>query len=154
MNCMQKSPVVWMGGKSRIMKHLLPLIPEHKRYVEVFGGSGALLFTKDPLISEIEVYNDLDGGLVHFFRTLRNKEQFAELERLCSLTVYSREEWVNARDALDAETDPVQRAFLWYVVNRMSFGGRHGGSWGSVTTSCSGPVGNRMAGTAARWISG
>ncbi len=33
-----KSPLSWVGGKSRMVHKLLPLIPEHKTYVEVFGG--------------------------------------------------------------------------------------------------------------------
>lgn len=39
-----RSPICWMGGKSRQLKTLLPLVPEHNCYVEVFGGAGWLLF--------------------------------------------------------------------------------------------------------------
>ena len=35
-----KSPLKWVGGKSKMVKTLLPMIPEHKCYVEVFGGAG------------------------------------------------------------------------------------------------------------------
>lgn len=47
------------------MKNLiLKYFPQHRIYVEVFGGSAALLFSKRP--SDVEVYNDIDSGLVNF----------------------------------------------------------------------------------------
>ena len=42
-----KSPIKWVGGKSKLVEKLIPLIPEHKCYVEVFGGAGWMLFSKD-----------------------------------------------------------------------------------------------------------
>lgn len=41
------------------MKNLiLKYFPQHRIYVEAFGGSAALLFSKRP--SDVEVYNDID----------------------------------------------------------------------------------------------
>jgi hypothetical protein len=42
-NCEQemKTPITYYGGKQRMIKHILPLIPPHKKYVEPFAG-GAL----------------------------------------------------------------------------------------------------------------
>jgi DNA adenine methylase len=44
----------------------------HQVYCEVFGGSGALLFAKPP--SPLEVFNDLNSGVVNFFQVLRHPE--------------------------------------------------------------------------------
>lgn len=33
-----KSPIGWIGGKSKLKKEIISLFPEHKHYVEVFGG--------------------------------------------------------------------------------------------------------------------
>ena len=63
---MLKSPLPWIGGKYYMVKDLLPLIPPHKTYVEPCGGMASLLLAKDP--SPVEVYNDIDSGLVNFFR--------------------------------------------------------------------------------------
>jgi len=60
-----RSPIVWFGGKGHMVNKLLPLIPKHKIYVEPFGGGANLLIAKEP--SPVEVYNDLDSGLVNFF---------------------------------------------------------------------------------------
>ena len=72
-----KSPIKWMGGKSGLVKVLLPLIPEHKCYVEVFGGAGWLLFGKEP--SKVEILNDYDEELMNFWSVVQNApDQFIE----------------------------------------------------------------------------
>lgn len=63
------SPIKWWGGKKYQLKHILPLIPQHTCYVEVFGGARHVFFAKPP--SEVEIYNDLDGRLVNFFLCLK-----------------------------------------------------------------------------------
>jgi DNA adenine methylase len=67
-----KSPIKWIGGKSKSLKYLLPLIPPHEGYVEVFGGAGWLLFGKVP--SKWEVLNDLDNNLSNFWNVLKSHE--------------------------------------------------------------------------------
>lgn len=72
-----KSPIKWVGGKSKLLKVLIPLIPEHKGYVEVFGGAGWLLFGKDK--SRWEVLNDLDNNLMNLWEVIKNnKDEFIE----------------------------------------------------------------------------
>ena len=83
---------------------LMPLFPEHKTYVEVFGGSGAILINKKP--SEIEVYNDIEDALkrVEICREL-NLRPFAQPYLNPNSTKYevSQEQrdfvsWVNQRE--------------------------------------------------------
>ena len=45
---MVKKPFAWYGGKEALASTLVSLLPRHKTYVEAFGGSGALLFAKEP----------------------------------------------------------------------------------------------------------
>lgn len=142
-----RSPICWLGGKSRMARRIIPLFPRHVTYVEPFGGGGAVLFAKPP--SAVEVYNDLDGGLVNFFRVLRDRRKFRVLQLLASLTPYSREEYDRFRRTWEKARSEVQRAYEWLVVARMSFGGIFDQSWGSVVTSS-----NRgMAQTASAWLS-
>ena len=70
---MLNSPIRWVGGKSRLRKFILPLIPEHACYLEPFGGAGWVLFGKQP--SSVEVYNDIDQELVNFFRVLKHRPE-------------------------------------------------------------------------------
>jgi len=130
-----------------MVARLLPLIPPHKIWVEVFGGGMSLTFAKEP--SPVEVYNDLDGGLVNFWRVVRDPERFARFYHLVTLTPYSREEYNFCRKTWQECEDEVERAYRWFVVARMSFSGAFARSWGfGVTVSHRG-----MAGTASKWLS-
>jgi DNA adenine methylase len=107
----------WLGRKSRLMKHLLPLVPEHVCYCEPFAGSLAMLLAKPR--AKVEVVNDLNGDLVALYRNL----QFhlpavsAELDWLFS----SRK---NFADFLQQPgLTELQRAARFLLVNRTSFGG-------------------------------
>ena len=72
---------------------LLPVFPiEYGRYVEVFGGSGAVLFGKPP--DKFEVYNDFDGELVNLFRVVRDRCPEFLLE-LGLLPLNAREEFAD-----------------------------------------------------------
>lgn len=104
-------------------KHLLRLLPQHEVYVEVFGGSAALLFAKDP--SPVEVYNDIDTRLVTFFRVLRDKEKSMELIRLLRNTPYSREEFDVSRELLQQEDrlSDVELAYRFLLVAVMARAG-------------------------------
>lgn len=134
---MAKVPIRYFGGKGNFVKKLLSLIPPHRVYCEVFGGGAALLFAKKP--SLVEVYNDIDSDLVNFFRVLRDPEKFQQFYRKIQLTPYSREEFDFCRDTYRDCTDPVERAYRWYVVARQCFAGDfqdNKPSWGyCITTS-------------------
>src|SRR5208283_121554 len=114
-----KSPLKWYGGKTPLLPKLLPLIPEHHTYVEVFAGSAALFFAKD--ISRVEVINDLDSGSHNFFSVLQDEAKYEKLVRLLSLTPYSREAFELYRDTWRATPDDVHKAHRWFVTMRMSY---------------------------------
>ncbi|MBN8640696.1 MAG: DNA adenine methylase [Flavobacteriales bacterium] len=41
---MTKTPISYYGGKQNMLKHILPLIPDHKIFTETYFGGGALFF--------------------------------------------------------------------------------------------------------------
>jgi len=142
-----RSPIRWLGGKGRIVAKLLPLIPPHRIYVEPFGGGANLLLAKEP--SLVEVYNDLDSGLVNFFRVLRDEEKFARFYKQVRLTPYSREEFYYCKETWENEEDEVMRAVKWFVLARQNFGGVFGNSWGFAVTAS-----NRgMSDVTSKWLS-
>ncbi|MCS7294469.1 MAG: DNA adenine methylase [Dehalococcoidia bacterium] len=124
-----KSPLFWYGGKWRLASRVVALLPPHKTYVEPFGGAAYVLFAKEP--SVVEVYNDIDGDLVNFFRVLRDPEKAAELQRRLVYTPYSRSEYRYACERFsDPDLDDVERARLFFVATRQSFSGQVGQGWG------------------------
>ena len=56
----------------------LKLLALFGRYIEVFGGGGSILFSKNRN-ADLEVYNDANSDLVNLFRCM--KYHRAELER-------------------------------------------------------------------------
>jgi DNA adenine methylase len=93
----------------------------------------------------------MDSGLVGFFRVLRDPDQWERLRELCALTPYSREEYEYCRENRQTATsDPVEQAYRWFVVCRMSFSGIFANSWGLGVESS-----NRgMASCCSKWMSG
>ena len=126
---------------------LTPLLPRCHTYVEPFGGGASMLFAREP--SPIEVYNDLDSGLVGFFRVLADPAQFEAFHRRVGLLPCAREIYEEYMATWAEQTDPVERAARWFVVARQSFGGRFNAGWRSAVTSsrCG------MAKTCSTWLS-
>ena len=69
----------YYDGKWRLADWILGYLPAHVCYVEPFGGAASVLLRKPP--SELEVYNDLDSGVVNFFRVLRERDEGTSLAR-------------------------------------------------------------------------
>jgi len=123
-----RAPFGWLGGKFLISRKIVDVLPKHHIYVEVFGGAANLLIIKEP--SPVEVYNDLDSGLVNFFRVFRDPEKFQKFYKQICLMPYSREEHDFCKETWEKETDDVMRAVKWYVVARQGFGGQFDSNWG------------------------
>ena len=123
-----KPLISWAGGKRRLLKRLLPLVPPHTCYVEIFGGGGAMLFGKAP--SKVEVFNDINGDLVNLMR--QAKWHPAELQREISMVPNSRELF-RLYLASPGLTE-IQRAARFILINRWSFGGQMD-SYGTAKTS-------------------
>ena len=125
------SPIKWYGSKVMLSNKLVSHIPEHTAYVEVFGGSAALLFAKRP--SRIEIYNDIDSGLVRFFRVLQDDALFYRFHRLVNTMPFSREEYDEYRATWDKDADKVRSAAKWFLVARQSFSGVFSEGWAGVS---------------------
>jgi DNA adenine methylase len=107
----------WQGGKRWLVKELLPLIPEHKMYVELFCGGGALLCAKQP--SAAEVINDKNSELVNLYRIV--KFHLGELQREMDWCLNSRQEFGDFKEQRGL-TD-IQRAARWMLRMKNGFGG-------------------------------
>ena len=62
-----------MGNKTSILSILYSLFPlNYERYIEPFGGSGAVLLGK-PVPDKFEVLNDYNRNLVNLYRCMRDR---------------------------------------------------------------------------------
>ena len=92
------APIQWMGGKSRLRARLYPIFDRIQRdaFVDLFGGSGAIIFGKPP--ERQEIYNDANRLLPLLMRCLRDPETNATIQTLCRYTPHCREFWYENRD--------------------------------------------------------
>lgn len=111
-------PIVrYHGGKWKLAPWILSHFPEHRNYVEAFGGGGSVLLRKRRSYSE--VYNDLDGDIVNLFRVARDNGH--ELRELLELTPFSREEYTLSCETGGGITD-LEKARRTVVRAFMGFG--------------------------------
>lgn len=138
---MINSPIRWVGGKSRFRKHIIPLIPEHSCYVELFAGAAWVLFGKPP--SSVEVLNDIDQELINFFRVLKQKP--TELIHSFEWELVSRAEFERLAQADTAQMNDIERAHRFYYLIMAGWGGEL--DYPRFQTSISdGGHGNRLIG--------
>ncbi len=125
---MQNSIISWVGGKRLLRSKIIPLIPPHATFVEVFGGAGWVLFGKSPdkkawgctgkAMPYTEVYNDINGELVNFWRQVKHHPESlaAEINReLVSREVF--DEYMKTEP-----TTELGRAVRFYYLLGCSYG--------------------------------
>ncbi len=111
-----RRPIVrYHGGKWKMAHWILRHLPQHRVYVEPFGGGGSVLLQKPR--SYAEVYNDLDGEIVNLFRVARDHGE--ALATLCELTPFAREEFAAA---YQPSVNPLEQARRTVVRAYMGFG--------------------------------
>lgn len=123
-----KTPVSYYGGKQTLLKHIIPLIPEHQLYTEAFCGGCSVFFAKGPVPAEI--INDLNGDLVNFYKVAQG--DFVALKHRISMTLHSRDIHTHAAHVLKYPVffDRVERAWAVWVLSKMSFASMLDGSFG------------------------
>lgn len=138
---MVNSPIKWAGGKSRLRKQIIPIIPAHTCYVEPFGGGAWVLLGKKP--SQVEIYNDIDGELVNFFRIIKNRPQ--DFMDAFEWELVSREEFERLAYIDTTTLDEVERARRLFYLIMAGWGGEL--NYPRLQTSITdGGHGNRLIG--------
>ncbi len=115
-----RSFLSWLGGKSLLADKIVPLMPPHHCYVEVFAGAAWLLFKKPE--SRVEVINDINLDLVTLYRVVKN--HLDEFVRYLRWILVSREEFARFRaQSVETLTD-IQRAVRFYYLVKAGYGSR------------------------------
>ncbi len=107
------------GAKWRLAPWIISHFPAHHCYVEPFGGSAAVLISKEPSVRE--VYNDKNCEIVNLFNVIRDDAMRTELLRLLVMTPYSRDEFEFSKEVFTNDT-PVMIAHKLLVRAQMGFG--------------------------------
>lgn len=100
--------VRYHGGKWGLADWIMDHMPPHRVYVEPYGGGGSVMLRKEP--SDLDVYNDLDRGIVSFFRVLRERPD--DLVRAIELTPFALAE---LDLSYEPTNDPLEAARRLYV---------------------------------------
>ena len=111
----------WIGGKKALRNEIVMRFPiSYKKYIEVFGGGGWVLFHKPPN-GDIEVFNDFNGNLVNLYRCVRERPD--ELIHELEFVLNSRLDFNYMKSVLHskAEISDVKRAAYYYCLIRYSY---------------------------------
>lgn len=127
---MLKPPISRMGGKSRLRKQIIELIPEHVCYGEVFFGAGWVFFGKEK--SKVEVINDVDKDIVNLFKMIKYHE--VEVSRLLQYEICSRDQFNEYKHINTAYLTDIQKAIRFIYTLSQSFASK-GDNFGYGTTS-------------------
>lgn len=112
-------PLSYLGGKNRIAKKIIALIPEHTAYIEPFCGGAQVFFHKEP--SKVELLNDLNEDIFNFLRICQMHHE--ELLRYLHYCVVSRR-WFELFEQTPPETmTDIQRAARFFFLQKNCYGG-------------------------------
>lgn len=115
--------IKYYGGKGSLYKWVIDNLPDANLYVEAFGGGAWVLLNKPR--HPMEVYNDIDDGIVTMFRVIQDVRLYNQLRRKLRYTLYARSEYTRAVDILrnPAEHTPIDRAWAKFVYHEQGMSG-------------------------------
>ena len=113
--------MAWVGGKKALRDEILARFPQnYKRYIEVFGGAGWVLFHKPPG-NDFEVFNDFNGNLVNLYRCVREQPEALRNELRYMLNSRLDFEYMKGMLHSQAVLPDVRRAAYYYALIRYSY---------------------------------
>ncbi|WP_233886329.1 DNA adenine methylase [Paraburkholderia flagellata] len=122
---MSKAPrpfLKWVGGKGRLLDHLLPKLPSGNRLIEPFVGGGAIFLGTD---YGSYVLGDTNAHLIELYQAVaKDPDAFvAEAEKLFVEENLSPERYNEFREKFNSAHDPLVRGALFLYLNKFGFNG-------------------------------
>lgn len=127
-----KAPFAWVGGKSRLASKIIPLMPNHKVYAEVFGGALSVFYQKSP--SKVEIINDINSDLINLHRIIKTRPLSLQIE--LNNMLRSREIFELIKNKTIKPRNNIQKAAFYYYLISLSFGAKMGNFAMSKRTRC------------------
>lgn len=114
--------ISWIGGKKLLRKKVLEQFPDpetYGRYIEVFGGAGWVLFSRDKH-APMEVFNDVNGELINLYRVVKYHPE--ALQKELEWLLMSREQFFDELNRNTRGLTDIQRAARFFCLIKESFG--------------------------------
>lgn len=128
-------PIVPWKGERRLAGVLIPRLPPHTCYVEMFAGAAALFFMR--LAAEVEVFDDVNDALINLCRVVQHHiEEFVRHFK-CALSSREVLRWLNNTPPRCLPTS-IAAARFYYLQHNCVGGGEEGRTSGVATTSPAG----------------
>ena len=123
---MSRSALRYPGGKSRAVKHLVPMIQEMgvKEMLSPFIGGGSIELELAARGVRVHGY-DLFRPVVCFWQAMmKNPDELIELIKMCH-PLEGKEEFKELQEKLrqGIDDDPTLEAAVYFILNRCSFSG-------------------------------
>jgi len=128
-----KTPISYWGGKQKMAKRIISMIPEHETFIEPFCGGSAVLFAKP--ISKKEVLNDLNPFVFAFWNQMATN--FEQLQKFIQSILHSKSQFSEALNIYKGliESSELEKAVAFWVLTNQSFSSNIGSSWSYAKTT-------------------
>ena len=115
----------YMGNKGDIADFIVNSFEPHKKYVEVFGGTGQVLLHKPK--ADGEIYNDVNPHLTNMFEIIRTRayEFMKQLDEL----IISERLYNDFFEKLDSSPDDMERAIRYFYIMTFAHMGKFTGGF-------------------------
>jgi|TARA_R110000744_G_scaffold150693_2_gene264063 DNA adenine methylase len=116
-------PVIipYYGGKYQLSKVLVPMLPKHERYIEVFAGGLSMYFRK--VNSKLSIVNDFDNDIANLYHVIC--EDFDRFKSYCKMIPKARHLFYNFRlelkDKPEINFPDYRRAVKYYYIIMNAF---------------------------------
>lgn len=126
----------YFGGKGNMISKIIKHFPDKSTfntYIEPFSGSYSIGLKYCEDIPN-EIYNDLNNNVYSLYKVLQDKELYPKFKEKCDLAIYSENLRTEYKEQLknNNELSIVDRAFMFFYVNRTSHNGIGGFSVNTV----------------------
>jgi DNA adenine methylase len=116
-----KSPIIRMGGKSRIANKIVEMFPEHQTFVDIFTGAAHMLLAKPKETSKIEVINDKFDDIPNLFRVI--KERPLDLREEIIQMPHARSYYEELKRSSQENMSDIEKAARYVYITRYSYYG-------------------------------
>jgi len=116
-------PVIipYYGGKYELSRQLVPMIPKHERYIEVFAGGLSMYFRKS--VASYSVVNDFDNDIANLYLVIT--EDFDSFKEYCKSIPKSRHLFTNFKLKIKAKHNinfpDYKRAAQYFYIIKNAF---------------------------------